>query len=116
MPTPKASTTAFSSTPTWNGRPIIIDTAHVPYSHCAFLGGANVLTGPIGFGHSEEQAVERLIEQLDALEAEELCECDGDDPSVGYVGSVCAYCRGEREPIATRKPAESVVSSPEVAA
>jgi hypothetical protein len=79
------------SSPTWNGIEILTDTAYLPFSHYAYLSNHGPL-GPIAYGHSVEQAIERLIEQLEA----ELCECDSDDPSVGYVGTVCAFCRGER--------------------
>jgi hypothetical protein len=90
------------SSRTWNGTRIVTDTAYLPFAFCAWLETHGPVSGPIEYAHSEEEAVERLIERLEALQAEQLCECDGDDPSVGYIGSVCAYCRGaaQRLPLA----------------
>ena len=90
---------------TWNGTAIITDTAYLPFAFCAWLESHRPVNGPIAYGHSEEQARERLIEDL--MATEDLCECDGDDPSVGYVGSTCAWCRGELNP--QRYPAINAV-------
>jgi len=123
--------------PTWNGRAIVVDTARLPYSHCAFLDGSNILTDPIAFGCSEHQAVTRLIEQLEDLAALRCSECDstnvsleqydfGTDRETGYsdAGELirCLDC-GAHEPYEAapasvpRKPAGSAKAfSPEVAA
>jgi hypothetical protein len=62
-----------------------------------------------------------IIDELEFFTADLICEdCgglggDGDDPSVGYVGSACESCLGTgRESV--RKPMADCSSLPEVAA
>lgn len=125
MPTTQASTTDFlPAPPTWNGRTILTDTAYLPYSHCAWLDGEE--HGLIAYGHSEEQAIERLIEQLEDAARPRCPECDsanvaiatyefGTDRETGYDDSGeairCLDC-GALEP---HEPATAMVHSEPVA-
>ena len=85
MPTPKASISLFNTPATWNGRMILTDTAYVPYSFCAFLDGDE--DGFIEFGHSEEQAIERLIEKLEDAGRPRCSDCDSTNVAIeGYAG------------------------------
>lgn len=54
-------------------REILIDTASLPYSYCAFLYDTDFTSWgyAIGYGHSEEQAVERLLEELESRAEDE---------------------------------------------
>ncbi len=105
----------------WKGRAIITDTAYLPYSHCAWLDGD--ADRFIEFGHSEDQAVERLIEQLenalalDVADGEACPECGsrnieaydfGSDQETGYSdsGTICLDCRETFQVAA--KPVETV--------
>jgi hypothetical protein len=137
MPTPKASISLFNTPATWNGRMILTDTAYVPYSFCAFLDGDE--DGFIEFGHSEEQAIERLIEKLEDAGRPRCSDCDSTNVAIedyagvperetGYVDASqvirCLDCgcheRFEAQqaipPVVRRKPVASAMARvPEVA-
>lgn len=86
MPTTQASTPVYLNiSATWNGRTILTDTAWLPYSHCAFLDGDE--DGFIEFGHSEEQAIERLIEKLEDAARPRCPDCDSTNVAIeDYAG------------------------------
>lgn len=111
----------------WKGRTILTDSASLPYSHCAWLDGD--FDRFIEYGLSEEQAVERLIEQLEACLAQDVAageacpDCGsynieefdfGLDPSTGYSDSGwrCLDC-GETlpEPAIAKQPGEALTAT-----